>query len=106
MVELQLNKPIELSSGKVLECLNLDFDSLSTADFKAAQRLRGLISDAKTVDASKMMAMLRLDSEFQIAVGFIAACKGSVELSQADFLKLSMKDALLVGEAANDYFFA
>ena len=49
--------------------------------------------------------MLRLDSEFQIAVGWLAAQRGTPGLTQLDFLKLDIRDAVLLGEAAADYFF-
>lgn len=105
MQELKLKQPITLSSGKTIETLNCDYEALTTADFRAAQKIRSLITDAKTLDASKLMSTLRMDSEFQIAVGFVAACKGTPDLTQLDFLKLSMYDAMMLGEGAGDYFF-
>lgn len=105
MVELTLHKPITTQNGTELKSFDLDFEALTTADFRAAQKLRALISDAKQVDTTELLAGLRLDSEFQVAVGFIAACKGTKGLTQADFLRLCMKDALMLGEAASDYFF-
>ena len=100
--ELKLKKSI-FCNEKSIVALTLDFDALSTADMKQAQSLRGLISDGKQVDATRMYAPLRIDSEFQIAVGWVAACKGTPELSNIDFLKLSIVDALQLGEAASDF---
>lgn len=105
MVEISLHKPITAQNGSELSAFKLEFEAITTADFRAAQKIKGLINDARQVDASELLAGLRLDSEFQIAVGFIAACKGTDGLTQADFLKLCMKDALMLGEAASDYFF-
>ena len=102
---MKLHKPLTLSDSTTIDELTLDFSSLTTADFRAAQKLRALISDGMSMDASKMMSVLRLDSEFQIAVGWLAAQRGTPGLTQLDFLKLDMRDAVLIGEAASDYFF-
>ena len=102
---MKLHKPLNLSDKTTIDELALDFSSLTTADFRAAQKLRALISDGMSMDASKMMSVLRLDSEFQIAVGWLAAQRGTPGLTQLDFLKLDMRDAVLIGEAAGDYFF-
>lgn len=102
---MKLHRPLTLSDSTSINELTLDFSSLTTADFRAAQKLRALISDGTAVDASKMMSVLRLDSEFQIAVGWLAAQRGTPGLSQLDFLKLDMRDAVLLGEHASDYFF-
>ena len=102
---MKLHKPLTLSDNTVINELALDFSSLTTADFRAAQKLRALISDGTAVDASKLMSVLRLDSEFQISVGWIAAQRGTPGLTQLDFLKLDMRDAVLLGEEASDYFF-
>lgn len=105
MVTLDLLKPIHLSNGQEISQLQCDYDALTTADFRAAQKIKALVTDQKTVDPSKLSGMLRLDAEFQIAVGFVAACKATEGLTQIDFLKLSMLDAMLLGEQTSDYFF-
>ncbi len=105
MVDITLKKPITLADGTTLDTLHCDFEALTTADMRAAQKIRALIVDGKSVDASKLMSVLRLDSEYQIAVGFVAATKGTPGVTSLDFLKLSMLDAMLLGEAASDYFF-
>lgn len=102
---MKLHRPLTLSDNTTISELTLDFSSLTTADFRAAQKLRSLISDAASIDASRMMSVLRLDSEFQIAVGWLAAQRGTPGLTQLDFLKLDIRDAVLLGEAAADYFF-
>ena len=102
---MKLHKPLTLSDNTVINELTLDFSSLTTADFRAAQKLRALISDGTAIDASKLMSVLRLDSEFQISVGWLAAQRGTPGLTQLDFLKLDMRDAVLLGEEAGDYFF-
>lgn len=102
---MKLHRPLTLSDNTTIDDLALDFSSLTTADFRAAQKLRSLISDAASIDASRMMSVLRLDSEFQIAVGWLAAQRGTPGLTQLDFLKLDIRDAVLLGEAAADYFF-
>lgn len=105
MQEYTLKKPITLSDDTKLEKLTLDFDKLTTADFRAAQKLKSLVTDGKSVDASKLVSVLRLDPEFQIAVAFVAACKATPGLTQMDFLRLNMIDAMCIGEIANDAFF-
>ena len=104
MFTFKLSKAINCSGCDISE-LNLDFEALSTADFRAAQKVRALISDSQSVDASKMFSVLRLDAEFQIAVGWIAACKGTEGVNQPDFLKLSLLDSLKLGEETSNYFF-
>ena len=104
MFTLKLSKTINCSGRDITE-LNLDFEALSTADFRAAQKVRALINDAQSIEASKMFAALRLDAEFQIAVGWIAACKGTDGVNQPDFLKLSLLDSLKLGEETSNYFF-
>lgn len=105
MIEYTLKKPIALSDDTKLERLALDFEKLTTADFRAAQKLKSLVTDGRSVDASKLVSVLRLDPEFQIAVAFVAACKATPGLTQMDFLKLNMIDAMCIGEIANDAFF-
>ena len=102
---MKLHRTLTLSDNTTISELTLDFSSLTTADLRAAQKLRALISDAASIDASKMMSVLRLDSEFQISVGWLAAQRGTPGLTQLDFLKLDIRDAVLLGEAASDYFF-
>ena len=106
MVDITLKKPITIADGTVVDVLHCDFEALTTADMRAAQKVRALMVDGKSLDASKLMSVLRLDSEYQIAVGFVAACKGTQGLASLDFLKMGMLDAMLLGEAASDYFFA
>lgn len=105
MVDITLKMPITLADGTAVEVLHCDFEALSTADMRAAQKVRSLIVDGKAIDATRMMSVLRLDAEYQIAVGFVAACKGTPGVTSLDFLKLGMLDAMLLGEAASDYFF-
>lgn len=105
-VIFKLHSPMTIASGAALSELSLDFESLTTADLRAAQKIRALACDPKAIDAGSLMGGLRLDSEFQIAVGFLAACKGTPGLTQTDFLRLSMLDAVLLGEEAADYFFS
>lgn len=103
--EYQLESPIILDNGNILRTLKFDFSSLKMTDFKAAQRLRKQLSDTNSVDPQKLLASFRLDNEFQIAVAFLAAVKGTPNLSQSDFMKLAFKDLLMIGEKASDYFF-
>lgn len=104
MEKLELSKPF-LVAGKEITELTLNFEALTTSDFKAAQSLKAMISDSTSMDVSKVCSQLRLDSEFQISVGFVAACKGTEGLNRADFLRLPMIDALKLGEATFDNFF-
>ena len=103
---LHLSKPLKTADGKEIADLTLNFDALSSADLRQADRLRMQMTDAKAVDAGKMMSVLRLDASFQMAVGWLAACKGTAGLRSTDFLSVALVDMLLLGEEASDYFFA
>lgn len=103
---LHLSRPIKTADNKEIADLTLDFDALSSADLRQADRLRVQMTDAKAVDAGKMMSVLRLDASFQMAVGWLAACKGTAGLRANDFLSVALVDMLLLGEEASDYFFA
>ena len=103
---LHLSRPIKTADGKEIADLTLNFDALSSADLRQADRLRTQMTDAKAVDAGKMMSVLRLDANFQMAVGWLAACKGTPGLHAQDVLSVSLVDMLLLGEEASDYFFA
>lgn len=103
---LHLSKPLKTADGKEIVALTLDFDALSSADLRQADRLRVQLSDAKSVDTGKMMSVLRLDANFQMAVGWLAACRGTAGLRSTDFLSVALVDMLLLGEEASDYFFA
>lgn len=102
---IALSKPLTTADGKTINALTLDFDALTTADLRQADRLRVQMIDQRSVDAGKMMSVLRLDSAFQMAVGWIAACKGTAGLRAQDVLSVGLVDMLLIGEAASDYFF-
>lgn len=102
----KLSKAITLTNGQTITELKLKFEALTTADLRAASKIKSLIVDGKSLDVSKTLSILRLDPDFQMAVGFLAAIKGTEGLTQMDFLKIPLTDALLLGEAAADHFFA
>ena len=102
---LHLSRPVKTADGTEIADLTLDFDKLTSADLRQADRLRVQLSDAKAVDTGKMVSVLRLDPTFQMAVGWLAACKGTPGLHAQDVLGVSLVDMLLLGEEASDYFF-
>lgn len=102
MKTLSLSKPFQLRNGNEISEFHLDFDSLSVADFRQVSRLEGMISDNRTVELDEAFSK-KVSFKFQLASGFVAATKGTPDLTVEDFTKLPMKESLDLAQAA--YFF-
>ena len=99
MNEFKLSKSIALMNGTEVDVLNLDWDSITCADLKTANRISKMITDnaaVGNVDNSTMSP--RLDSNLRIAIAWIAAIKGTKGLTVNDVLNISMVDALCLSE--------
>ena len=104
MTEYKLCKELNTISGQTITELHLDFDALSMADLKTAQRISGMVADASNVDI--MNTSPRLDSNLRIGIAWVAAIKGTKGIQVNDVLTLSLKDAVCLSEIAlSDYFF-
>ena len=104
MEKITLTKPFKLQDGKEITELSLNFDELSTGDFRQISKLEAQISDNMTVDAESMAKPKNLSFEFQLASGFLAAIKGTAGLQIADFTKLPMTDAMSIARAASFFW--
>ncbi len=104
MEKLLLTKPLTLQNGTEITELSLDFDALSTADFRQIRRLEAQITDGTRVNVNEFIGGLELSDSFRIATGFLAAVKGTPGLRVDDFTKLPLKDATRIGSAAAFFF--
>ena len=104
MIEYRLEKEFSTISGQQLTSLQLDFDALSMADLKTAQRIAKMVADGSSVDV--MSTSPRLDSNLRIGISWVAAIKGTKGLQVNDVLSISLKDAVCLSEIAlSDYLF-
>ena len=100
-MSFELHKPIKLDNGETVTSLELDFEALSLADIRQAQKVKAFYADqqqAGTVSASALSP--RLDEGLRIGLAWVAAMKSDRRLLLNDALKLSAKDALLLSEEA------
>lgn len=104
MEKIILTKPFKLENGTDISELTLDFDSLSTSDFRQIRRLEAQIADGTRVNVNEFIGGLTLSDSFRISTGFLAAVKGTPGLKIEDFLKLPIKDATKLGSAAAFFF--
>lgn len=104
MVEYKLEKELQTISGQQITELHLDFDSLSMADLKTAQRISGMVADGTNIDV--MNTSPRLDSNLRIGIAWAAAIKGTKGLQVNDVLAIGLRDAVCLSEIAlSDYLF-
>lgn len=104
MVEYKLQRELTTISGQTITELHLDFDALSMADLKTAQRISGMVADGSNIDV--MTTSPRLDSNLRIGVAWAAAIKGTKGLQINDVLTIGLKDAVCLSELClSDYFF-
>ena len=104
MIEYKLEKELTTIAGQQLTSLQLDFDALSMADLKTAQRIAKMVADGSSVDV--MSTSPRLDSNLRIGISWVAAIKGTKGLQVNDVLSISLKDAVCLSEIAlSDYLF-
>lgn len=104
MVEYKLERELTTISGQQITELHLDFEALSMADLKTAQRISGMVADGSNIDV--MSTSPRLDSNLRIGIAWVAAIKGTRGLQVNDVLTLSLKDAVCLSELClSDYLF-
>ena len=104
MVEYKLERELTTISGQNITELHLDFDSLSMADLKTAQRISGMVADGSNIDV--MSTSPRLDSNLRIGISWVAAIRGTKGLQVNDVLAIGLKDAVCLSEIAlSDYLF-
>ena len=104
MIEYNLEKELSTISGQQITELHLDFESLSMADLKTAQRIAKMVADGSGVDV--MSTSPRLDSNLRIGIAWAAAIKGTKGLQVNDVLAIGLKDAVCLSEVClSDYLF-
>ena len=104
MVEYKLQRELTTISGQQITELHLDFDALSMADLKTAQRISGMVADGSSIDV--MSTSPRLDSNLRIGIAWVAAIKGTKGLQVNDVLTIGLKDAVCLSELClSDYLF-
>ncbi len=104
MEKITLTKPFKLMDGKEITELSLNFEELSTADFRQIRKLESQISDNLSVDAQSMAKPRNLSFEFHLASGFVAAVKATDGLQISDFTRLPMRDAMNIAESAGFFW--
>lgn len=104
METIALTKPFKLENGKEITELSLNFDELSTSDFRQISKLESQISDNLSVDAQRMAKPRNLSFEFHLASGFVAAMKGTEGLKVTDFSRIPMRDAMAIAENAGFFW--
>lgn len=100
MQTFKLSKPFALANGEEISEFQLEFESMSTADFRQVSRLEAMVSDSGTVALDDALKGKALSFKFQLASGFLAATKGTPGLQVGDFSRLPMKDALELAQVA------
>lgn len=100
MQTLTLSKSFTLQDGKEITEVTLDFEALTTADFRQVRRLEAQIIDNTSSSVEHFTSGSSLSSSFRVASGFLAAVKGTPGLMIDDFLKFPMKDTSKMGTLA------
>ena len=106
MTTYKLNKAIKLLNGDEVDTLTLDYDALTLSDLRTANKITNMIGDSivGTIDNGSLSP--RLDPNLRTAIAFVAAIKGTPGLRVDDVLKVSMVDALCLGEdCMSNYLF-
>ena len=104
MVDYKLERELTTISGQQITELHLDFESLSMADLKTAQRISGLVADGTNIDV--ISTSPRLDSNLRIGIAWVAAIKGTKGVQVNDVLAIGLKDAVCLSELClSDYLF-
>ncbi len=104
METIALTKPFKLENGKEITEFALNFDELSTSDFRQISKLEAQISDQMTMKAENMSKPRKLSFEFQLASGFVAALKATDGLQISDFTKIPMRDAMNIAQTASFFW--
>ena len=105
MKTITLSTPFKLQDGREITEFQLNFEELSTADFRQIRKLEALVSNADSVSLMEAVNDKELKFEFQLASGFLAAIKGTDELQTSDFLRVPMQDALMQAKKASFFGF-
>lgn len=106
MITYKLTKPITLLNGKEVDTLTLDYESLTLSDLRTANKIVGMIGDSTVGNIDNGSLSPRLDPNLRTAIAFVAAIKGTPGLHVDDVLKVSMVDALCLGEdCLSNYLF-
>ena len=106
MTTYKLNKAIKLLNGNEIDTLTLDYEALTLSDLRTANKITNMIGDSTvgTIDNGSLSP--RLDPNLRTAIAFVAAIKGTPGLRVDDVLKVSMVDALCLGEdCMSNYLF-
>lgn len=106
MTVFKLSRPLMLLNGKEISELNLNYDVLSMADLKTANRIAKMITDSQAGDVDNATVSPRLDSNLRVGIAWVAAIKGTAGLGVNDALNLSLVDAVCLSEdALTNYLF-
>lgn len=106
MIEFELERPITLNNGNEVHDLHLDYEALSMADLKTANKIAKMIADPNVGNVDNASVSPRLDANLRIGIAWVAAIKGTKGLTVNDVLSLSMKDAICLSEdALSNYLF-
>lgn len=93
-----LSKPISLMNGNEISELNLEWDSLSMADLKTANKISRMVDDNSIGDMDNSSVSQRLNPNLRVGIAWCAAIKGTPGLMLNDVLKISLVDALCLSE--------
>lgn len=104
MKTITLSKPFKLQNEKEITEFQLNFEDLSTADFRQIRKLEALVSNTESVSLMDAVNDKELKFEFQLASGFLAAIKGTDGLQTSDFLRVPMQDALMLAKKASFFW--
>lgn len=102
----KLSTPLTLVNGKEVAELNLDYDQLTLSDLRTANKIVSMIGESTAGNIDNGTLSPRLDPNLRTAIAFVAAIKGTPGLRIDDVLKVSMVDALCLGEdCMSNYLF-
>lgn len=106
MSNFKLSKAITLTNGNEINELELNYDVLSMADLRTANKIAKMVAESNAGDCDNGTFSKRLDPNLQLGVAWCAAIKGTPGLMLNDVLKLAMVDALCLSEdALSNYLF-
>ena len=102
----KLSAPLTLLNGKEITELNLEYDQLTLSDLRTANKIVSMIGDSTVGNIDNGTLSPRLDPNLRTAVAFAAAIKGTPGRRVDDVRKVSMVDALCLGEdCMSNYLF-
>lgn len=108
-MKFTLSKPITIEAmngSETISELELDFDSLSLSDIKAAKKIKSLFTESRAGIIDNSTVSPRMDEDLRIGLSWVAAMKTDSRISYNDILKLNARDALELSEVAlSEYLF-